>query len=275
MLRARVITAVGLLAVLLPVLFGGEPRDFELLAWVFVLAGMWEWGRLNGLKLPHSLGLAGAWGGAALVLWLLDVLKVPPALWWAWGAIWVFGGALLLRRGVTGWGQLSLWLRLPVGYIALIMVWMALSLLRQSGHNMLLSAMALVWAADVFAYFGGKAWGNRKLAPNISPGKSWAGAYTGAVGVVVVACVWVWVDRAFSVSVPSIYSVIWARDQWLALVPLLGLVAMSVVGDLVESLVKRSAGMKDSSQLLPGHGGVLDRVDALLPVLPLTICVLS
>ena len=275
MLRARVITAVVLLAVLLPALFASDPSVFVLLAWLFVLAGMWEWGRLNGLGQTRSLGLAGVLGGAALVLWLQGVLTVPSVAWWAWGTVWVLGGALLLKRGVAGWGLLPLWLRLPVGYAALVMVWMSLNLLRHSGHNMLLSAMALVWAADVFAYFGGKAWGRRKLAPNISPGKSWAGAYTGAVGVVVVAIVWVWADQILNVSVPSIYSVLWGRHQWLALAPLLGLVAMSVVGDLVESLVKRSAGMKDSSQLLPGHGGVLDRVDALLPVLPLTICVLG
>ena len=275
MLKTRLITALVLLAVLLPVLFAGEPRHFELLAWLFVVAGMWEWGRLNGLGHQLSMGVAGLLGVAALALWWLDALKLSFALWWIWGAVWVLGGSLLLWRGVAGWGEIPLWLRLPVGYVALVIVWMALGLLRQSGHNMLLSTMALVWAADVFAYFGGKAWGNRKLAPNISPGKSWAGAYTGAVGVVVLATLWVWIDGTLHVSSLSLYSELWQRYQWLTVLPLLGLVIMSVVGDLVESLVKRSAGMKDSSQLLPGHGGVLDRVDALLPVLPLAICVLG
>jgi phosphatidate cytidylyltransferase len=275
MLRARIITAVLLLAVLLPALFHPEPKAFVVLAWLFVIAGMWEWGRLNGLGQRLSLGLAGCLGGLAFSVWWLDGLSPPSSVWWGWGVFWVLGGALLLKRGVAGWGLLPVWLRLPAGYVALVMVWMSLDVLRQAGHNMLLSTLALVWAADVFAYFGGKAWGRRKLAPQISPGKSWAGAYTGAVGVVILAVVWVLMDRMLQTSVPSIYTLLWTRYGWLALLPLLGLVAMSVVGDLVESLVKRSAGMKDSSQLLPGHGGVLDRVDALLPVLPLAICVLG
>ena len=128
--------------------------------------------------------------------------------------------------------------------------------------------LAIVWAADIFAYFSGKAFGKRKLAPSISPGKSWEGAIGGCVAVLVIATLSVvlWGDAladTFPVRVQ-------ASLGWAALYAVLVLiVAASVVGDLFESQLNRRAGFKDSSNLLPGHGGVLDRVDALVPVLPL------
>ena len=143
----------------------------------------------------------------------------------------------------------------------------------------MLSVLVLVWAADVFAYFAGRAWGGRwvkaKLAPAISPGKSWEGVFGGAVGVLVVAVAWVAADAHWHVSVPSFYTVLLSRGMLLMCVALMFMTAMSVVGDLVESLVKRSAGVKDSSALLPGHGGVLDRLDALLPTLPLAMMIVT
>jgi phosphatidate cytidylyltransferase len=144
------------------------------------------------------------------------------------------------------------------------------------GINFLLSVLVLVWGADVFAYFAGRSLGKRKLAISISPGKSWEGVWGGMVGVLLIAAVWLWLDRgALNAQVPSLYSRIAAHGWWLMVVALLFMCAMSVVGDLVESLVKRSAGAKDSSNLLPGHGGVLDRVDALLPTLPLAMMLMS
>jgi len=125
---------------------------------------------------------------------------------------------------------------------------------------------ALVWLADIAAYFGGRALGRRKLAPTISPGKSWEGAISGLVAVIVLAVVVVVVTVH---PHGNLFALLQARFGWIGLV--LGctaLVALAIVGDLVESLVKRAAGAKDSSRLLPGHGGVLDRIDALLPVFP-------
>jgi phosphatidate cytidylyltransferase len=133
----------------------------------------------------------------------------------------------------------------------------------------LLSLMVLVWAADVAAYFGGRAWGKRKLAAEISPGKTWAGAWSGAGAVLVLGIAWQRLDETGLVDGASIFTILADRHLLIALIGVLFLVAMAVVGDLMESLVKRSAGVKDSSGLLPGHGGVLDRVDALLPVLPI------
>ena len=125
--------------------------------------------------------------------------------------------------------------------------------------------MALIWFADIAAYFTGRAFGKRKLAPAVSPGKTWEGA----VGGVVAAAIW----TTATVAVPGSFGDILARQWSLPVVFLLAclLAAISVVGDLFESLLKRRAGVKDSSRLLPGHGGVYDRIDALLPVAPVAI----
>jgi len=130
--------------------------------------------------------------------------------------------------------------------------------------------------ADIAAYFCGRAFGRRKLAPAISPGKSWEGVWGGMVGVIVLGFVWVHViDKQLAVDSPSLYTVLVQSRGWVSLLALVFLAAMSVVGDLFESLVKRAVGAKDSSNLLPGHGGVLDRIDALLPVFPLALALIS
>ena len=150
------------------------------------------------------------------------------------------------------------------------------------GINFLLSVLTLVWMADVAAYFAGRAWGGRwigrKLAAQISPGKSWEGAIGGAFGVLMLGLVWSAVESGMQLPLAerSLQGQLLAQHGlWTMLLALLFLSAMSVVGDLLESLLKRSAGVKDSSGLLPGHGGVLDRVDALLPVLPLAMMLVA
>ena len=163
------------------------------------------------------------------------------------------------------------------GVAALWLAWMAVAHARLLGVNFLLSVLALVWAADIAAYFAGRAFGmklfSRRLAPSISPGKTWEGALGGALGVLALAAVWIAVDRTFSVADRSFYTRIAQLRPEVLIWALPLLTVMSVVGDLVESMVKRSAGAKDSSGLLPGHGGVLDRVDALLPTLPLALMI--
>jgi phosphatidate cytidylyltransferase len=131
--------------------------------------------------------------------------------------------------------------------------------------------MVLVWIADIGAYFSGKAFGKRKLAPTISPGKSWEGAIGGGIAVLLVASISIVLAQAAAPWLQDTFAYkLQARFGWaLTLLALLVLVAASVIGDLFESQLKRRAGMKDSSNLLPGHGGVLDRIDALIPVLPL------
>ncbi len=275
MLKQRIITALALLALLLPTLFMASPEPFIVLALFMVAAGAWEWGRLSGLPFQGAVVNAVVLAIALLAWWVSGRLQLPSSVWMLPSLVWVIGGTLLLRAGVQGWSAWPKGLRLVSGYVLLVFAWVAMANARALGVNLLLSILFLVWAADVFAYFGGKAFGNRKLAPSISPGKSWAGAYAGAIGVMVVAALWMLMDQSVAVDSPSLYTTLWQRFGWLGLVALWGLTALSVVGDLVESLVKRSAGVKDSSSLLPGHGGVLDRIDALLPVLPVALMLVA
>ena len=191
------------------------------------------------------------------------------------GTFWVLAGAWALRSGAAAWKALPPTLRLAGGVVLLWAAWLAMMQARLLGINFLLSVLVLVWAADIGAYFSGRGLGGRffanKLAPSISPGKTWEGVAGGVVAVLVVAFLWVYADRHLSVDSSSLYSRLLAMGIPVLLVGVAFMTAMSVVGDLVESLFKRSAGVKDSSNLLPGHGGVLDRVDALLPTLPLAM----
>ncbi len=275
MLKQRIITAACMLAVLLPALFAEPVWPFALLSLLLIGAAAWEWGRLNGLPGTASLALGALMttAGVAMLAHAAPAIHVVPvALWWSAALAWSVGGALALRLGVVRWSLLPQWLRLLLGVVLLGVAWQALAQARAIGVNFLLSVLALVWAADIAAYFGGRALGRRKLAPSISPGKSWEGVWSGMLGVSILALGWIAFDRLTLQGVPSLYSMLLARLGAVAMAAaLVMLVALCVVGDLFESLVKRSAGAKDSSGLLPGHGGVLDRIDALLPVFPLAL----
>ncbi len=277
MLRQRIVTALVLVAVLLATLMSASRWPFALLTLTLMAAGGWEWARLNQAQPAASLAM-----GALVALAGLLSLRAgwvdhaPPALWLAATAIWVAGGALALRRGTDSWKHLPRLGRLALGLIAIWLAWLAIAHARTIGINFMLSVLCLVWMADVAAYFGGKAWGRRKLAPSISPGKSWEGVWTGMAGVLLLSLFWVWLDSHAAVDGPSLYTRLNSTWGTTAMAPaLLALSGLSVVGDLIESLVKRAAGAKDSSRLLPGHGGVLDRVDALLPVLPAALALIA
>jgi len=300
MLKQRVITALILVAILLPTLVAEAAWPFALLTLVFISAAGWEWSRLNEAPGVRALLLGAAVAGACvyvaqrfhLPLWddaagqfephvhaaghALMGFRTPAAIWWAAAAIWVVGGALALRFGPTHWRVIPQWLRRLLGLALLVLAWMAVVESKAQGLNHMLSVFCLVWAADIGAYFGGRTFGRRKLAPSISPGKSWEGVIAGGLTVLLLAAGWLWADQHFGVDSPSLYSrLLWGMGWPGMVAALLALTGLSVVGDLSESLVKRQAGAKDSSQLLPGHGGVLDRVDALLPVLPVSIALLS
>jgi phosphatidate cytidylyltransferase len=200
-------------------------------------------------------------------------------LWIVVGCAWVGLGAWLLRGGVAIWQTVPQKLRLFGGLCALWVAWLAVVQARLMGINFLFSVLVLTWAADIFAYFAGRAFGGklvvRKLAPTLSPGKTWEGVMGGVIGVMVCAWAWRWFDGSMPALPPSLYTRLGQVGVGFSVLALLFLTMMSVIGDLMESLFKRSAGVKDSSGLLPGHGGVLDRVDALLPVLPLAMVFVS
>jgi phosphatidate cytidylyltransferase len=275
-LGQRVVTALVLLALLIPALLIGNPWPFALLTLLLISLAGWEWGRLNGASnAAPLLGIVLAAAGA-VTLWSGWAIAAPDLAWWLAAIVWLLGGVWILSRGQPAWLALPQRLRWLLGLALLWVGWLALTNAKAFGVNFLLSALCLVWAADIAAYFGGRTFGRRKLAPSISPGKSWEGVWSGMAGALILAFVWLALDRSFTLDSQSLYGMLSARFGAVGLTLIvLFLAAMSVVGDLFESLVKRSAGAKDSSRLLPGHGGVLDRVDALLPVVPLALALLT
>jgi phosphatidate cytidylyltransferase len=273
MLRQRVITALVLVAIIFAALAADSRWPFALVTLLLLAACAWEWGRLNQASGALAVALAALLAGAGLLTMFGGWREsAPSAVWWLVSLFWLVGGALTLRVGPPAWPRLAAPLRWVIGPVVLWAAWLALIHARVVGINFMLSMLCLVWMADIAAYFGGRAFGKRKLAPSISPGKSWEGVWSGVVGVLALAWIWVQLDQRFGFDGPSLYSHLVVGFGWLwAAIALLVLCGLSVVGDLVESLVKRAAGAKDSSRLLPGHGGVLDRVDALLPVMPVSL----
>lgn len=277
MLRTRIITALVLLAVLLPALFASSPWPFAILTLVMIGAGGWEWAKLNSVSQVPALAFGAAIAAlCGATLWVLGLSAPPAWCWWLAGGLWVLGGAYALRSGVKGWPQIPQLVRMVLGAVALWAAWLAIAQAKAIGINFLLSIFCMVWMADIAAYFGGRTMGRRKLAPAISPGKSWEGVWTGMAGVLLLSIIWTSViEHQFKIDSPSLFQIL-QRQAWpVSTLALLFLSSMSVVGDLFESLIKRAVGAKDSSQLLPGHGGVLDRVDALLPVFPLALALSS
>lgn len=276
MLKQRIITAVLLLAVFLPTLILPSIEPFALFTLVLIAAAGWEWARLNGCGPQRALAAGLALAVGLLAFWLSGgVERSWRELWLVVGVLWMIMAAALLYRGVDAYARWPQMLRLWLGLFLIACAWLALVQARLLGLGFLLSVLLLVWVADIAAYFGGKRFGRRKLAPSVSPGKSWEGAFSGLLGVFLLALAWIWATRQGWSAPDHLYAYLWHQGLWYAVPALLGLVAMSVAGDLVESLVKRAAGVKDSSQLLPGHGGMLDRVDALLPVLPLAMMLVT
>lgn len=282
MLRQRIITAVIMLAVLVAALWSASPVPFIVLALVMMAAAAWEWARLNGVQGAGALALGAAMVLACGLSWWAGWVNEPFRAWWLVVALWVVVGGLLISVGVDGWSRVPAFLRLALGPAALWVAWLAVVQARMVGVNFLLSVLALVAAADIAAYFAGRAFGGqlvaRKLAPSISPNKSWEGVFGGMAGVLLLAALWIFFDRQIAPAdwSRSLYSHLWQGGGLVWLVPsVIALAGLSVVGDLVESLVKRAAGAKDSSQLLPGHGGVLDRIDAQLPTLPFAMALVT
>jgi len=265
MLLTRVITALCLLLLILPILFLAPPVALAGLLAVIVLLAGWEFGRLIGLRDAWPCVYAVACL-IALIAWQ-DASPRHALTWLLEAAVVCWGVALvLLARGVHSATPGFTVLGAILGLVMLPAFAHATMILRAAGIGVLLAAAVLVWAADIGAYFVGKAIGRRKLAPTISPGKSWEGAIGGWLLAMLIG---------LGLAVSGVFAPTWfslmAERGGLVLVAVLTtlLVVASVIGDLFESLLKRQVGLKDSSRLLPGHGGILDRIDALLPVFPL------
>lgn len=269
MLKTRILTALVLLAAFLLALFDLSASGWAAVAGLIAAVAAWEWGAL----LRWSALARAALGAATLIVCdaLAVLLPVPLGLGelFPLSQAWAFGCWFYLPA-VAFWlllVPLWLWRRWPLpnglpglllGMIVILPTWLALLHLRQGGAIFLLAIMALVWVADIAAYFSGRAFGKHKLAPSISPGKTWEGAIGAGLAVLLYGFLLSdYLPPALRDSPPR-----------LALV-MIALTAVSIVGDLFESLLKRHAGLKDSSNILPGHGGVLDRIDSLTSTLPL------
>jgi phosphatidate cytidylyltransferase len=261
-LGRRVLTAAVLVPIALVIVLAGSTGQFAAAIGVIIAIGAWEWARLVGFASP-----SGQIGYAALVvagLMAMAVWRGMPELvagvlaaglaWWTLALLWL-GRPELGRSRRPG-------VRLAKAVIGLVVFWAAWSALvglhgaGPNGSLYVLYLFVLIWIADAGAYFAGRRWGRRKLASRISPGKT----QEGALAALALGAVW-GVAGGFFFG---------AGAAWLILFVLLAVVtvALSIVGDLFQSLIKRQAGAKDSGNLLPGHGGVLDRIDSLLAAAP-------
>lgn len=257
MLKYRVLTALILIPLFLVLLFKLPPGWFFLFTGAVVLWGMWEW---SGFLLIGNKFLRGFYVllglGLLLIFFELPVIYVLYAtfVWWllALAIIVVYQRqGILLGKNLTA---LAL-----MGYIVLVPCWMAINYIRNApeGIYTLLFLFVLIWGADTGAYFAGKAWGKHRLASEVSPGKTWEGCIGAFIMTIGIAYAGLLLSK-------SPYS-LWLVVTVLSLVT----VFFSIVGDLFESLLKRNAGLKDSGTLLPGHGGLLDRIDSLTAAAPI------
>ena len=257
MLKQRIITALILLPIALCGFFLLEGSAFALFIGLVVTLGGWEWARLAGFN-EQSMRIA----YAAVVASMLFVMHLLPGL-----APWILGASVLwwgiatylvltYPRSSDHWASAAC--KLVIGLLILLPAWQGLVLIKQEplGNWLIMAVMVLVWGADIGAYFSGRAFGRRKLAPLVSPGKSWEGVY-GGLALSLIITVLVGFFRDWTVA-----------ELFKGLIGAALIVFISVVGDLTESMFKRQSGIKDSSNLLPGHGGVLDRIDSLTAAIP-------
>ena len=257
MLKQRIITAVILALALFAAIFYASDGVFALITGIVMLGAAWEWSKLAGLSQALRGAFVAVTAGVLYLVFRLEpgqqeVILLMSGIWWLCAAVAV----LSFPRGAGVWSgtaQLSL-----IGLLVMAAGWLAMNLLRQWGVVYLIWILLITWGADVGAYFAGRAWGNSKLAPAVSPGKTWAGFWGGmATSLAVTLAVMPWLEQAYTLSNLLLYVAVTVL-----------LVICSVLGDLAESMMKRQRGIKDSGSLLPGHGGVMDRVDSLVATLP-------
>ena len=278
MLKQRVLSAIVLIAAVLCALFLFTPFYFALALGAVATLGVWEWTQFARLKQPLARFCVAAFLGAFIFLWLytegnyldagrvfeqhLQLLLMNAVGWWILALLLVVS----YPQSAKFWSKNPL-LQLLFAFSTLIPFIAGVLRLRlehythDSYHGLflLLYVFVLVWAADSGAYFSGRAFGKRKLAPKVSPGKSWEGVVGGLITALVLAFVFIHFSGDALVGERSISGFV---------ILSVATVAISVLGDLTESMFKRESGVKDSSQLIPGHGGVLDRIDSLTAAVP-------
>jgi len=273
MLKQRVITAIILVIVFLVALFTLPAEGWSVLVGLVMMQGAWEWSKLAKMSRSIAVGYVGLLLLTFVaVLWMyanfLPQQKYSVQIF-VYGLSAVFWVLVVPAWFKGGWKPQNYWLLGATGWIVLLPTGMAMLDLRAEAPQpwWLLGVMGMVWMADISAYFTGRKFGNNKLAPNISPGKTWegvAGAMLGVMLYMAIVMVASGMTQRYSLLVFAIIVLVFS---------IIG-VALSVMGDLFESTIKRQAGVKDSGTLLPGHGGLLDRIDALTSTLPLAALML-
>ena len=263
MLKARVLTALVMLPIALLILFVLPEDAFAICVGLIVLVGAWEWIRLSGfVNQLLTRALLVIFGGVLIWSYLLPNADIPMIL--GIGCTFWFGAALMVMMYPRSKQRLvGKCIKLGFGLLVLIPAYVALLYLRRHEAHLLLTALLVtsIWAADVGAYFVGRQFGTTKLAPNVSPGKSWEGLVGGVIIALVIGTL------GASLVEPS--HQLFSPIAWFVLPGIVVItVLFSVLGDLFESLIKREQGVKDSSSLLPGHGGVMDRIDSLTAATP-------
>jgi phosphatidate cytidylyltransferase len=248
MLKQRIITALALLLFFLGALYFLPAVPWMMLTLIVILIGAWEWAGIAGYSSNERWFYVAATLVMALVLWVQGEIGRGSAFALA-SLFWLLPAWLWL---IFQWRLKSAFALALLGWLVLLPTWLALGYLREIGPNLLLVILMVVWIADSAAYFTGRRFGKRKLAPAISPGKSWEGVW-GALAAVTL----------FGAAVATL-----ALASWWLIAAFWVITALSIVGDLFESWMKRVAGIKDSGTILPGHGGVLDRIDGLTSILP-------
>lgn len=266
MLKTRVITAFCLAVVLVAVLSSGSYLAFAALMVLFFAGAAWESFRLFDSRYPIPYAIVSTIGFILFISFANETATIVLSIFSS--LMWFVLLAPSLRFPPHASKTLYDRFFQVVYSISIFTSFLAFLYLYRYSLVLLLSAMILVNIADIGAYFAGHAFGKHKLAPTISPGKTWEGAIGGAIAVLVAAIVTVFIPSLGQ----SITVYVYKAYGWHGMIlTVIVLVAMSILGDLLESRLKRRRGLKDSSNLLPGHGGVLDRIDALIPVLPMTV----
>lgn len=258
MLKQRILTALAIGPASLVLLFTLTGAPFACFVGVIVVLSAWEWANLSGVESPggRTLYTLSIFAGM-LLAWAQGIVDQQWSLWVAMGGWWLAAGWVFSYPSTT-WQWRSRTVRMLMGVVALLPCWIALCQLRETPW-WLLYVLFIIWGADISAYFAGRAFGRHtpKLAPSVSPGKSWAGVYGGLAGATLLAMVMVIIQQFGLKDMLTLMAVTWV------------VTLASVMGDLFESMLKRHRGIKDSSGLLPGHGGVLDRIDSLTAAVPL------
>jgi phosphatidate cytidylyltransferase len=255
MLKPRLITALILIPLVILAIFFLPPMGFLSVALLIMLLAGWEWSALSGYesylgRIFYLLILALALVGSLFVPILLVICVA--VLWWLCATI-----LLVIHPKHSGiWGN-HRWVIGAMGFLVLIPCWIGLIILQGYSPLVLMFCLALIWIVDSTAYFVGKKWGQRKIAPAISPGKSYEGVLAGMVASIVIAILGLWI-----LDVSDTGTLVFI------LICFFGGGVLSVLGDFFESMMKRRANTKDSSGLLPGHGGVLDRIDSMTTAIP-------